>query len=76
MKKIPWRKILKSMGYQRKSGLWGAPCWINSTGVSLIESLIPRSGVIEYVKVMEEYEMIFYDYYMEMESLWIEGDIV
>lgn len=56
--------------------LMGTPYWVNSTGVILVESLIPSHNIIEYVKEMEEYEMMFTDYYMEMESLWTEGDIV
>lgn len=71
---IPWRKILKSMGYHKCTNSWFTTYWINnSTGVVLIESLIPHNNVIEYVTEMEEYNMIFNDYYMEMESIWTEG---
>lgn len=76
-KKNPrWRKILKSMGYRRHTNSWGIHYWINSTGVALVESLIPDSSIVSYVTGMEEYDRVFNEYYMEMESLWTEGEIV
>lgn len=77
MEKTPWRKILKSMGYQKQTGSCLTIFWVNPTnGVELVESLIHHNNVIEYVKEMEEYYMMFNDYYMEMESLWTEGEIL
>ena len=78
IKKNPrWRKILKNMGYRRVVALWGTVSWISSSNnVVLIEKLIDKSNVIDYVKDMEEYQQMFDDYYMEMESLWTEGEIL
>lgn len=72
-----WRAILKSMGYRRVVALWGTVSWISSANnVVLIEKLIDKNNLIEYVKDMEEYQQMFDDYYMEMENLWTEGELI
>lgn len=75
-KNAPWRKILKTMGYQKQIDSGLTVFWVNPTnGVELVESFIHHNNVIEYVKEMEEYYMMFNDYYMEMESIWTEGGL-
>lgn len=70
-KKIPWRKILKSMGYHKHTSLGDIIAWVNpDNGVYLVESLIPSSSVIDYVKKMENYYEEFDSYYI----VWIEGE--
>lgn len=71
-KKNPrWRKILKSMGYHKHTSLGDIIAWVNpDNGVYLVESLIPSSSVIDYVKKMENYYEEFDSYYI----VWIEGE--
>lgn len=78
IKKNPrWRAILKSMGYRRVVALWGTVSWISSSNnVVLIEKLIDKNNVIEHVKEMEQCQQMFDDYYMELESLWTEGEVL
>lgn len=76
-KNIPWRKILRSMGYRRYISSHKVACWTNPTnGVRLVESILPSNNVVKYIKDMESYCEVLDNYYMEMESIWTEGETV